>query len=149
MATFTKVTDDHLHAFLENEKIEYANKYAAQFGLSETEKGALIAFFRECLEKKRLQRIKDITYDKDLGIIKDIPALAYNRPNNRFTLKYIDKQCITTLKSLTGKRKQQQQQQVVLGSARNLKVLPKTMVATDVLLLCKKEEEGEEDITQT
>ena len=72
----------------------------------------LIVFFRDCLDKKKLQRVKDIIYNKDTGEIKDIPALFYNKPSNHFTLKNIDKR-VSTLKGLTPKKRQ--------GTDKNLK----------------------------
>ena len=57
------------------------------------------------LDKKKLQRVKDVIYDKVVGIIKDIPALSYTKQTKHFTLKNIDKR-VSTLKSLTPKKAQ-------------------------------------------
>ena len=54
---------------------------------------------------KKLQRVKDVVYDKTNGSIKEIPALAYTKTNKHFTLKNIDKR-ISTLKSLAPKKGQ-------------------------------------------
>ena len=109
----------NLDKFLENEKINnsnepwskldktakikklalFAENYKTEQNLSDEEYQQLIAFFRECLDKKKLQRVKDVNYNKDTGEIKDIPALHYNKPSNHFTLKNIDKR-VSTLKSL-------------------------------------------------
>lgn len=64
----------------------------------------MIMFFRDCLDRKRLQRVKDVIYDKDTGEISDIPALVHARPTNHFTLKNTDKR-VSTLKSLAPKRR--------------------------------------------
>jgi len=42
-------------------------------------------------------------YDKNTGIIKDIPGLSYIKANKHFTLKNVDKR-VSTLKSLPVKR---------------------------------------------
>ena len=72
----------------------------------------LINFFKDCLDRKKLQRVKDVTYNKDTGEIKDVPALYYNKPTNHFTLKNLDKR-VSTLKGLTPKKK--------IGTAKNIK----------------------------
>ena len=72
----------------------------------------LIIFFKDCLDKKKLQKVKEVNYNKDTGEIKDIPALFYNKPSNHFTLKNLDKR-ISTLKGLPPKKKQ--------GTAKNIK----------------------------
>lgn len=123
---------DELDKFLENEKITnsgepwskldktakirklttFAQNYKDDQKLSDDEYNTLIAFFRDCLDKKRLQRVKDVNYDKETGEIKDIPALFFNKPSNHFTLKNIDKRT-STLKGLAPKKKQ--------GTAKNIK----------------------------
>ena len=61
------------------------------------------SFLKDCLNKKRIYRVKDVNYDKVKGEIKDIPALVYNKANKHFTLKNIDKRT-NTLKSLPPKK---------------------------------------------
>jgi hypothetical protein len=122
----------NLDKFLENEKVTnsnepwskldktakikkltlFAENYKTEHGLSDEEGHQLIAFFRDCLDKKRLQRVKDVNYNKETGEIKDIPALFFNKPSNHFTLKNIDKR-VSTLKGLAPKKKQ--------GTAKNIK----------------------------
>jgi hypothetical protein len=55
------------------------------------------------LDKKQLQRIKDINYDKERGIINNIPNLQFNKITRKFTMKRSDKQ-VSTLKSLGPKK---------------------------------------------
>ena len=61
------------------------------------------------LDKKLLQKVKDVIYDKENGIIKDIPGLIYNKQHKKFTIKnnlQSNKQShITTLKTLIPKKK--------------------------------------------
>ena len=59
----------------------------------------MVKFLKDCLDRKKLQRIKDVVYDKENGEIKEIPALTYIRTTKHFTLKNIEKR-ISTLKSL-------------------------------------------------
>ena len=122
----------NLDKFLENEKITnssepwskldktakirklsiFAENYKSNNNLSEDEYQQLIAFFRDCLDKKKLQRVKDVNYNKETGEIKDIPALHFNKPTNHFTLKNLDKR-VSTLRGLAPKKKQ--------GTAKNIK----------------------------
>ncbi len=79
---------------------EYVNyDYKQQHELDELECENLIKFLKDCLDRKKLQRIKDVIYDKENGTIKEIPALTYVRTTKHFTLKNIEKR-ISTLKSL-------------------------------------------------
>ena len=126
----------NLNKFLENEKITnsnepwskldktakikkltvFAENYKNNNNLSEDEYQQLITFFRDCLDKKKLQRVKDVNYNKETGEIKDIPALFFNKPSNHFTLKNMDKR-VSTLKSLAPKNAPKKKQ----GTAKNIK----------------------------
>jgi hypothetical protein len=70
--------------------------------LNEEEKQNMISFIKSCLDKKKLQRIKDVIYDKDTGNIIDVPSISYNKNLKHFTLKNIDKR-VSTSKSLSMK----------------------------------------------
>ena len=109
---------ENLDKFLENEKITnsnepwskldktakmrkltlFADNYKGVNELTDVEYDRLISFFKDCLDKKKLQRVKDVNYNKDTGEIKNIPAL-FKR--------------VSTLKGLAPKKKQ--------GTAKNLK----------------------------
>jgi hypothetical protein len=77
--------------------------YKETNNLNDEEESHLITFFKDCLERKKLQKVKDVIYDKNTGIIKEIPALIYNKQHKHFTLKSLDKR-ISTLKSLPPKK---------------------------------------------
>ena len=81
----------------------FADNYKKDNNLDENEYNKLIFFFRDCLDRKKLQRVKDVVYDKINGVVKEIPALSYNKVNKHFTFKNIDKR-VSTLKSLTPKK---------------------------------------------
>lgn len=82
---------------------QYSEEYAKKHSLSSEEESSLYAFLKDSLDRKKLQRVKDVDYDKTTGEIKDIPALVFNKSNNHFTLKNIDKR-VSTLKSLPPKK---------------------------------------------
>ena len=120
----------NLDKFLENEKnsnanepwskldktaktrklLTFAEKYRTEQNLTDPEYSKLVAFFKDCLDKKKLQRVKDVIYDKDTGEIKEVPALHFSKPTVHFTLKNIDKR-VSTIRSLAPKKK---------GTAKNI-----------------------------
>jgi hypothetical protein len=89
--------------------LAFAEAYRKEKELSEEEEKLLVTFLKDCLDKKRIYRVKDVVYDKDTGLIKEIPALAFNKTSKHFTLKNLDKR-VTTQKSLGPKK---------AGTARN------------------------------
>ena len=82
----------------------YAEKYATDHKYSERELGNLKTFFLESLERGKLQKTKEVVYDKDQQQIEEIPGLFYHQHNHNFTLRIIDTKRVSTLKSLTPKR---------------------------------------------
>lgn len=84
--------------------LEYVELYKDKNKLEEDECKLMINFLKDCLDRKKLLRVKDVVYDKDNGIIKEIPALCYVKANKHFTLKNTDKR-VSTLKSLVAPKK--------------------------------------------
>jgi hypothetical protein len=84
--------------------MSYAEEYVKKNNLTPDEDVALRNFLKDCLDRKRLQRVKDVEYDKTTGEVKDIPSLVFNKTTSHFTLKNMDKQRISTLKSLPPKK---------------------------------------------
>lgn len=84
--------------------IDYAMIYKLKNDLDDEEETKLVVFFKDLLERKKLQRVKDVIYDKENGVIKEIPALTYIKTNRHFTLKNVDKQRVSTIKSLSPKK---------------------------------------------
>ena len=82
----------------------FAEKYGKDHTLPIKDIKGLKTFFSDCLDKSRLQKTKDVIYDKDKGIITSIPALHFNTTNRAFTLKNLDIKRVSTLKSLTPRR---------------------------------------------
>jgi len=121
----TKSSNDlsNLEKFLETEKINNTNEpwcklnktikgkkitdfvtaYSCENKLDEEEGDLLTSFLKDCLDKKKLSRVKDVIYDKVNGTIKEIPALSYTKSTKHFTLKNMDKR-VSTLKSLAPKK---------------------------------------------
>ena len=101
---------ENLDTFLEDEKLhnqkdgwskldkmlkmkklgEFAKLFGAENALDNDEIDMLNDFLKESLEKKKLYRVKDLSYNKELGIIKCIPGLVYHKQTQRFSLKVHD-----------------------------------------------------------
>ena len=81
----------------------FVDEYKDKHSLEPDEISALTTFLKDCLSKKKLSRVKDVIYDKESGIVKDIPNLLYNKQNKKFTLKNTEKR-VSTLKSLPSKK---------------------------------------------
>jgi len=81
----------------------YAEKYCRDNALPVKEIKSLKMFFSECLNKDKLSKVKDVDYDKQVGVINSISGLAFNAISRSFTIRNLDKK-VSTLKSLTPKR---------------------------------------------
>ena len=83
--------------------LDFADIYSKKNNFEETETNLLISFLKDCIDKKKLSKVKDVLYDKESGNIKEIPSLTYTKSSKHFTLKNLDKR-ISTLKSLAPKK---------------------------------------------
>lgn len=82
----------------------FAEKYAKEHSMNEKDAKTLKLFFITCLEKNKLQKSKDLVYNKETQEITDIPSLVFHVEIRNFTLKNTDKSRVSTLKSLTPKK---------------------------------------------
>jgi len=80
----------------------YAATYTEQHQLPPTESNALVNYLKDCLERKKLNKVKEVIYDKQLGVITDIPVLIRCDMTSRFTLKKMDKKNVTQKAALKG-----------------------------------------------
>ena len=114
---------DNLDLFLESEKtanqsepwskLDKTTKYRklqdfvesySQEKLSEKEKDELIIFLKDAVDKKKIYKVKDIIYDKENGVIKEIPGLIYLKTEHKsFTLKNVNTKMTSTLKLIPKK----------------------------------------------
>ena len=77
----------------------YIETLVIENNLSGEEISELKEYMLNCLDKKKLQHVKDVVYDKTTGSIKNIPCLVFNKTSRKFTLKRSEKR-VSTLKSL-------------------------------------------------
>jgi len=83
--------------------LDFVEKYKKENNLDDEEAKLLLAFLKDSIDRKKLQRVKDVIYDKVTGMIKEIPSLVYTKSNKHFTFKNLDKR-VSTMKSLTPKK---------------------------------------------
>jgi len=101
-----------LHKTTKIQKLHaYAEKYGTQNHYSVKEIRQLKHFLTDSLEKKKLQKTKEINYNKVKGEIIEIPGLLFNSSTNQFTLR-VDTKRVSTLNSLTPKRFTQKNQKI-------------------------------------
>ena len=121
----TAFSDDlsNLNKFLETEKTNNDNEpwtklnktmklhklynfvetYSMSNNLDNEESTLLLNFLKEAIDRKKLSKVKEVLYDKDTGIIKQIPGLFYTKQTKHFTIKNVDKR-VSTSKSLPPKK---------------------------------------------
>lgn len=78
---------------------EYIETLIGENNLTPQEVKSLELFMLNCLDRKKLQYVKDVIYDKTNGKITSIPSLLFNKGTRKFTLKRNEKRD-STLKSL-------------------------------------------------
>jgi len=81
----------------------FSEKYGKEHKYSVKEIKLLKHFFTDSLDKKKLQKAKEVMYDKYTQEITEIPGLYYHAINKAFTIR-ADVKRQSTLKSLTPKR---------------------------------------------
>ena len=81
---------------------EWAEVYCNEKKWSETTLKQLKLYLKHCLDKKRIQKVKDVVYNKETGKIMNIPNLQFI--NRKFTLKRSERRQ-STVKSLGGGRR--------------------------------------------
>lgn len=93
--------------------INHVELLEKKFTLNDDEINKCKKYLLKCLERKALTKVKDVHYDKDKGIITDIPNLQFDNINRVFVLKKDDKH-ISTVKCLPQENK---------SKARTIKIL--------------------------
>lgn len=79
---------------------EFADLYAAENKYTDEDKASLMAYLRDCLDKKKLIRVKDVDYDNEEDRLIAIPGLQYNKTSKKHTIKNADSKRMSVLKSL-------------------------------------------------
>lgn len=98
--------------------------YTLENNLSIKKTNQLTKFLKVCIDRKKLQRIKDVIYDITTGKIMNIPNLLYNKTNNQFYLKKTDKKN-NTLSCLAPKPKSKERRRKKKKKSKTSKELKK------------------------
>lgn len=99
------LTWNKLNKTLKIQKLhQFSEKYGKEHKYGAKEIKQLKHFFSDALEKKKLQNIKEVIYDKTTREIVDVPGLHFHLTTRLFTLRVLDTKRVSTLKSLTPKR---------------------------------------------
>ena len=81
---------------------EYVKSYSDEKNYNEEQQKKLKRYLLSCLERKKLQKTKDVNYCIKTNKILSIPALTYNDSSRKFTLRKNEKK---TPKSTASKNK--------------------------------------------
>ncbi|MDA7495533.1 hypothetical protein N8459_03385 [Nitrosopumilus sp.] len=68
----------------------FAKTYVDNNGLTEKDQIALSNYLKKCIVASRLQKNKDVSYNKDTGTIEEIDSLKFNSTSGKFTLVKYD-----------------------------------------------------------
>ncbi len=109
---------------------EFVDVLTTDNNLSSVEAADVKTFIINCLDRKQLQCVKDVVYDKETGKIKSIPNLIFNTGTRKFTLKRNEKRD-STLKSLgPGKTRKKIVVQGQTGLGKKLPATTKKTILT-------------------
>ena len=99
---------------------DYADRYIEINNLTKQDNKCLKEFLKNKLEFRKIKGAKEITYDKNTGIIKTMPLLQYNNATKKFTLKNIEERKTLTTKGLAPKNKTKKRAGDKKGSRKNV-----------------------------
>lgn len=66
---------------------EYADEYGSKQKLTDKEIIELKTYFTRSINRKKLLRVREVTYDKEKECVTDVPQLIFNKNSRKFTLK--------------------------------------------------------------
>ena len=81
----------------------YINKLSEDKDISDKNKKDILSIIKIALNKKKLQRVKEVVYNKETGIIKNIPSIEYDSKEKKLSFNLNEKKQ-STLKSLAPKK---------------------------------------------
>ena len=79
--------------------ITHTDTLQKKYKLSDDETSKCHKYLLKCLERKALSKVKDVIYDKETGLISEIPNLHFDNIERVFILKKDDKH-VSTVKCL-------------------------------------------------
>lgn len=82
----------------------YIDCFCKENDCTDLEKLSLKMYITRCLERKKLARVKDVTYDSKNAVIKNIPGLSFDKIKRNFTLRKTDRKHKSTLRGMAPTR---------------------------------------------
>jgi hypothetical protein len=83
--------------------VTYSETLRELHNLTTSQHKILEDYLKTCLERKVLNKTKDVIYNKNTGLIDNIPNLIFNEDAKVFNMKKSDKH-VSTIKSLAPKK---------------------------------------------
>jgi hypothetical protein len=83
---------------------EFIEVYKVDNNQTDEEAEKLYNYLKDCLDKKKLVRVKDVVYDNETDKLISIPGLQYNRVSKKYTIKNIDGKKSSVLSRLPQKK---------------------------------------------
>ena len=78
----------------------YAEKYVEKDEtLTSVDLSVMKTYLTAAVNRNRLQKVREVKYNKETGEVEDVPQLQFNKVSRKFTLKRGDKR-VSTLSSL-------------------------------------------------
>lgn len=94
-------TWNKLNKSIKNKKVEeYVYKYIQDNNCEDIDKDYMCIYLQSRINQGKLSKNKEVIYDKNTGVIKDIPGFIYNKHTKHVTIKNIDSKHVSTLKNL-------------------------------------------------
>tara|TARA_Y100000816_G_C25777301_1_gene407817 strand:+ start:38 stop:640 length:603 start_codon:yes stop_codon:yes gene_type:complete len=100
---------------------DFCCRFSEENMFSDGTKDNLEKFLLKSLDNKKFTKIKDINYNKEEGLIKDIPGLSFNKNKKVFTIKNQDNRILTS-KNLAPKTKKSKDKTKKNKSRENKKI---------------------------
>jgi hypothetical protein len=100
--------------------ISYSKTYSKKNKLDSEDSKKLQNYLLEALDRRRLQKMKDVIYDIETGIITDIPKLIFLKDKKKFTIKRDKKS--NTLQNLAPKTKKKKKKKKKITSDKEEKI---------------------------
>ena len=101
--------------------VDFSESYGKKNNLSEVEISKLKTVLKESIDRKHLQRIKDVNYDKETCTIIDIPLLTFNENTRKFIVRRNEKKQ-NTLKSVGAVKRKSAKSKLKSKNAKTSKI---------------------------
>ena len=85
-----------------NKLYDFAIDYGKKNELTNNEVNELKKYLKMSLDRKKLQNLKEVSYDKEKGVVTNLIHLQYNKNTKKFTLRNNEKKT-STIKNLQKK----------------------------------------------